>query len=298
MWMIYGLIAVVLQTTRNAIQKELAQSIPRLVVTWIRCVFALPFLSIYYVVLVIVLGEAVYAYTWQFWLFAIAGGTFQIIASTLMLKAFALRSFMIGSCYGKSDSIQTALLGWILFSEALNPWAFVVICTSFSGILLISLKKESMSIRSFFDIRKNESTRIGLLIGTFFSLTALCIRQSILQLEASSILMASSTTLLVTIILQVIVLSLRFLIWDKGALASVRRNMGKASIIGLTNCLSSVTWYLAFGLINASYVTALGQIQMPLSIAYSRFVFRETLYAHELIGAGIIVVSIIILTFL
>ncbi len=297
MWLMYGLIAIGFQVTRTALQKELADSIPRLAATWVRYAFGLPFCLILWAVLW-GLGEQVYSFTLLFWLYSIAAGVLQIVATNLLLKVFTLRSFMVGTCYGKSDSIQTALLGWVLFGEALGILELAMVIAGFAGVLLVSVERDSMSVKSFLDIRGNKGAQIGILTGSCFALTALGIRQAILQLDATSVFMASTTTLVVVVVMQVVILFAYLCIRQRNSFSMIAKYMKKSTMVGLTSCIGSVFWFMAFATAYASYVKALAQIQMPLSILYSYLMFREKIYRHEIIGMAIIIISVTMLVFI
>lgn len=298
MWVGYGLIAISFQITRTALQKDLTKAIPRIVVTWIRYAFGLPFIIVFYVVLLVVFRQKVIAIAWPFWIFATLGALLQIVATNLLLKLFTMRSFVVGTCYGKSDSIQTAVLGYLFFAESLNVFELFIIVAGFGGVLLMSLEKNAMSIRAFFDIRKNESAKNGILTGMLFSLTALCIRQAILHVDASTTLMASSTTLIFVVFLQVLLFFVYLFQRRRPELKAIRGNVRASLFVGLSSCIGSVFWFMAFASAYAAYVKALAQLQMPLSILYSYLFFKEKIYRHEVIGMLIIIASVTLLVLL
>jgi len=57
----------------------------------------------------------------------------------------------------------------------------------------------------------------------------------------------------------------------------------------------SFCWFLAFTLQNAAYVKALGQVELILSLLASVLFFREKISAREMLGIGLLGVSILAL---
>ena len=69
---------------------------------------------------------------------------------------------------------------------------------------------------------------------------------------------------------------------------------GIASFIGLTSALGSIGWFTAFALENASYVRAVGQIEVVFTLLISAFYFRERILPREHIGIALAVVGVLL----
>ncbi|MEO1264731.1 MAG: EamA family transporter, partial [Pseudomonadota bacterium] len=63
--------------------------------------------------------------------------------------------------------------------------------------------------------------------------------------------------------------------------------------IGLTSALGSIAWFTAFAIQNASYVRAVGQIEVVFTLLISWLYFREKLTAIELAGIGVTVAGVL-----
>ena len=59
--------------------------------------------------------------------------------------------------------------------------------------------------------------------------------------------------------------------------------------------LASVGWFTAFTLQNASYVRALGQIELLFTFVATTRVFREKVSVLEYLGCALIVIGILVL---
>jgi drug/metabolite transporter (DMT)-like permease len=82
--------------------------------------------------------------------------------------------------------------------------------------------------------------------------------------------------------------------WKEPAVFSAiwpnRRIIG---FIGLTSALGSIGWYTAFALQNASYVRAVGQIEVVFTLLVSWLYFRERLTALEYTGMAVTVAGVL-----
>ena len=65
--------------------------------------------------------------------------------------------------------------------------------------------------------------------------------------------------------------------------------------VGLTSMGGSFCWFWAFTLQNAAYVKALGQIELLLSLLASVLFFKEQITRREIVGMGLLILSILAL---
>ena len=68
-------------------------------------------------------------------------------------------------------------------------------------------------------------------------------------------------------------------------------------IIGIGFFFESLSWFYAFTLIQASFVRAIGQIELLFSYYSSRYFFKEKVKATEIIGIIIFVLGVTLLLF-
>ena len=70
--------------------------------------------------------------------------------------------------------------------------------------------------------------------------------------------------------------------------------LGPCLFIGLTSALGSIGWFTAMTLENASYVKAVGQVEVIFTLMISSLYFRETLSRLELTGMAVIVAGVLL----
>ena len=68
-------------------------------------------------------------------------------------------------------------------------------------------------------------------------------------------------------------------------------------LIGIGGFFASLSWFYAFTLIQASFVRAVGQIELLFSYFSSRYFFKEKVKATEIIGIIIFVFGVTLLLF-
>jgi drug/metabolite transporter (DMT)-like permease len=64
--------------------------------------------------------------------------------------------------------------------------------------------------------------------------------------------------------------------------------------IGVTSTLGSIAWFTAFALQNASYVRAVGQVEVVFTLLISVLYFRERINPLELAGIAATVAGVLL----
>src|SRR5690606_38340186 len=134
-WIFFTLLAASLQSVRTAGQKSLTAHVSPLTATAVRYFYGLPFVLLYlaalgwvYWPLVSEQVEVVLS-NGHFFAFTLAAGATQILATLALLRVFAFRNFAVGTSLAKTEAIQIAVLGALLFGEGLGiaAWLAVII---------------------------------------------------------------------------------------------------------------------------------------------------------------------------
>ena len=81
---------------------------------------------------------------------------------------------------------------------------------------------------------------------------------------------------------------------DRDELIRVFTCWRPAVMVGLFGALTSIGWFSAFTLQNATYVRALGQIELVFTFVATLFFFREKISSREYVGIALIIGSIIL----
>lgn len=280
-WVWLSILGAVVQNIRAALQKSLTADLDVLGAAYTRFVFALPFAWAY----VLWLAPAVEV-TPEFYLYALAGGLGQIAGTIWLLAAFTTRNFAVATALSKTETIQTVILSLVVLNELVSAWGLAGIVVSLAGIWLLN------PVGSLQGIDKGMLN--GLLSGLGFAVAAVCYRGASLSLPELPFHEQAACTLAAALSIQTLVfgvyLYFRGQAQLRGALLSWRRSIW----VGLTGAAASACWFSAMALVNASYVRALGQIELVLSFAVSILWFKEKTTPSEVLGVGILTAGIVV----
>ena len=295
LWVPITLAAAFMQNLRSALQKHLKESLSTSGATFCRFVYAVP-LALAYVSL---LGEG-YGLEWptpnpRFVLFAMLGGIAQITATALLVSLFSLRNFAVGTTYSKTETVQTAIFGFILLGEPVSLAAALAIGISLVGVLAISVARSTLTLRNLLVGWTDRAALIGVLSGTFFGVSAVSYRAASLSLGGDGFLMQAAFTLACVLVFQTVLMAAWIRVREPGELTRVGRAWRVAAFVGVSGMLGSAGWFTAMTLENAAYVRALGQVELVFTFMASWFFFRERSTGLEIAGVLLIVAGILIL---
>ena len=289
-WVVWTLLAALMQSVRTAGQKRLAGFVSPLTATLVRYLFGLPFALIYLAYLSLDSQQQLPDPTYVFYLSGLAAGLLQILATVLLIRLVSLRNFAVGSTLIRTEILLTALIGVTLFTEEISSIGWLAMLISVVGLILISVSRQS-GFASFW----NRSAAYGLAAGLAFALTSLFLRQASLSLGLADAAHAAGITLVYMVLLQTVV-CLGLVFWQKPEeLKVLPERFAACTFIGVTSVMGSAGGFTAMTLQSASYVKTLGQIEFLFTLGLSVFYFKERPNPTELLGMGCIVVGSMLL---
>ena len=291
LWVLFAVLAAAAQTVRIAAQKVLAGGrLTPAAATWARFLFSAPLVAALVISYGTVTDQTLSLPTPAFWAYGLVGGVAQILATICTVTLFSMRAFAVGITFKKTEVMLTALAGLILLGDAVSLWGALAIAIGFLGVLLLSDPPEGGSLF-------NRASALGLLSGVFFALSAFTYRGATLESATGDPILTGGATLAVVTLWQTVILGL-WLAWKqpgqiKATLAAWRQSV----IVGATSLVGSWCWFAAFSLANAAYVFAVGQVELIFSLLVGWLWFRERVSAREVLGMGVLTVSILVVSF-
>ena len=294
-WVVITVIASLSQTFRSVFQKNIIEDVGVLASAYSRFVFALPFVALLAVLFLgaqeIVLLKTI---SLKEWFFLIAASICQILFTIILIKLFTLRSFAIGIAFSKTEVIQTTLLEIIIIGFILTSHVFLSIIIGFIGMLFMSKQKliGKLGYNSLF----LKQVTLGVLCGIFLGLSSVLYKVALDSvttdliykkvLVLSFLALAFQSVIFGTYIVSTEgkqnVLKL-FSIWKKGL------------PVGFFGCAATFCWFTAFSLVDATFVRAVGQLEIVFSVLISYVFYKEKITGFELIGMSLITISILAL---
>ncbi|WP_370282546.1 EamA family transporter [Pseudooceanicola sp.] len=292
-WVLLTFGAVVFQTARFMLQKQLsAAALSASGATFARFLYSAPLVLAAVPLLLAAKGLDWPAMPPLFWLYAWIGGATQIFATVFVLLIFRSRNFAVGITLKKTEVLLTALVSLVVLGEGVSIPALVAIVVGMTGVLILSNMPEGQG--AWWRRLDSRAALLGIGSGVFFAVSGVCYRGATLQIAVDDPLTRAVVTLAAVGISQLIGMGLWMHLRERGQIGKVVAAWRTAGLIGLASLGGSVCWFTAFTLQNATYVYAVGQSEVILSLLASYVIFRERLSWRE--GTGIALVSVSVLS--
>ena len=289
-WIIFTISGAFFQNLRSSLQKKLNKDLSTVASTYVRFAFALPFaILIFFLnfgnfeIISKILKQTDFIY-----LTTIAS-IFQIIFTFTLLYLFNFSNFVVGTSLSKTEVVQVAIFEYFLLKDKLNIFGIFGIIIATVGVIIISIKDLKLFFSNFF----SKTTFIGLLTGLFLGLSVVFFRAAALSLEDfSSNFDKAIITLFFGLIIQTFLISIYLLVYERSEFRKFRNNKLESCLAGLTGFLATLSWFFAFTFIQASFVRALGQVEIFFSFVSSKYFFKEKVTKMEIIGIIIFVFGV------
>ncbi len=295
-WVYFTLLAAFMQAIRTAGQKHLSGQLNAMATTGVRYLFALPFAWFYVWWLLDYKEIQVPSLTPVFLHYALLACVMQIWGTVCLVAAFKYRNFAVATSLAKTEAIQVAVVGALLFSVSLSTIGWLSVVIGVVGVLLVS--KVKFRVKDFIgDSQSLIGLGYGLAAGLGLAITTLLIRESSLALN-TNLMVSAAITLVFMVSVQSIISSLYIYIQDKSQFSLMLTHWKVCLFVGITSLLGSIGWFTGASYQNAAYVKALGQIEFFITLALTYRIFKETITLKEYIGMFLIVFSVTILLLL
>lgn len=292
LWVWVTLAAAAVQTLRFVLQKRLkGLGLSTAGATFSRFVFAAPLAGSAVVALMAAQGAGLPALGPGFWAYAVAGGLAQIIATFCTVALFSERSFAVGIAFTKTEAIQVAGFSALLLAEPVSGMGLLAIGVGTLGVLALSRPVGGWRAGGW----QPRALWLGVLAGGFFGLSAIGYRAATIAVDSPDPLMRALVALVCVTAFQTLAMAL-WLVWrEPGELGRVAARWRAVLPVGVTGVLGSAGWFTAFALQNAAYVRSLGQVELIFSILASVLFFREKVRGTEVLGMGLLALSIVLI---
>lgn len=294
LWIPITIAAAGFQTVRFMLQKSLSSvKLSAAGATFARFAYSLPLALLGLVVVLQVTELSLPDLSARFWVFAIIGGTSQILATICVVALFKQRNFAVGITFKKTEVIQTAIVGFVVLGDQVSTGALGAIVVGLLAVLLLS--KTPGGDGAWWQHLTNRASRLGLGSGVLFAFSSVSYRGASLELGYIDAWFRALVTLAAVVTFQFVSMGIWLLWRDRAELRAVWNTRRTGVFVGLTSLCGSFCWFFAFTLQNAAYVKALGQVELLLSLLASTLFFRETITRREIAGMLLLGASILAL---
>ena len=222
-------------------------------------------------------------------------GVAQIVATSLMIHAFSLRNYAVGTVYSKTETVFVALYATFIASEPLKFGAWMGILVCLGGVVILSLRGSFANVRSVLADLTHKGARYGILSGAIFAIAAGTIREASKVLPDGDFMIRGITVLACMNTIQIVLMALYLAHRDRPQLGKVWFNWRSSVWVGIFSVLGSAGWALAMTLENAALVRAVGQIELVFTFIASHVVLKERPSAGEWVGSILVVGGVVLI---
>lgn len=295
LWIPLTIAAAFFQNIRSALQKHLKGKLSTLGAAYVRFVFAWPVALVYFFAVIYLEGQPLPGFSTSFLFYALIGGICQIMFTVFLLWLFSFHNFAVGTTISKLETVMVAIFGLVLLGDRITPPVIIAIAMSSAGLIILSAGQAKLSIDNLISGLWRLPTLIGLACAAWLGMSVVLFRAASLSLGLDSYLVAASFTLLIVLVLQIATMGILIGIREPEQLKKMLLHWRPAALVGISGGLASIGWFSAFTLQNATYVRALGQIELLFTFVVTLMVFREKVSLKETVGIALIAISIILI---
>ena len=306
-WIVIAMCAALMQAVRTAAQKTLNQRMSNLGTTYVRSIFGLPVMLGFLGYVLAQFGGGWPKMRADYLLLTAGAAAAQIFATMALIYMFKLRNFAIGTMLTKVDILMTAIIGTALFSESLSVNGVAALLVIVSGVLLMTLGRMGVEALASADGIAaqlfGKATQMALLCALLFTFSYLLLREALLVMEpaagysvpdgVAAMFWRGAWTVVIATLMQTVVVGGYLFLTERGVFREMRASAKIGTFIGVTSAIGSIGWYTAFAMQNASYVRAVGQIEVVFTLLIAWFYFRERMTRLELLGVALTVAGIL-----
>lgn len=184
LWIPITIAAAFFQNLRSAFQKHLKGVLSTSGATFSRFAFAAPLAALYACGLAVLFGFPLPRPNPTFALYGAIGGVAQISATALLVYLFSFRNFAVGTTYSKTETVQTAIFGFVILGDPLGLGAAAAIVISLIGVMAISVARTRLGAAGLVTSLTDRPALIGVASGACFGISAVSYRAASLSLGA------------------------------------------------------------------------------------------------------------------
>lgn len=293
-WLPATLTAGAVQAWRTAVQRRVSQALSVNAAGLVRYLYGLPFTLLLLGGYRLLFPGLLPSPDPLFLLFCLGGGLTQIIATNLLIMAFAHRNFVVGTAYSKTEAVQGAILSFLLMGERLHPLAWAGIGCGVAGVMLLSTGGRRMGPLDFLKALGQPAALTGIASGFFFALTAVCIRRATQQVGGGDPIMAALIVLMVTVAMQTMMQGGLLLLREPEQMGKVLRSWRISGQVGLLSSLGSACWFTGFATAPVALVRIVGQVEVAFTLGFGHFYLGERMTRSEVSGLLLVVGGVVL----
>ncbi len=297
-WIAVSVTAALFQCWRTAMQQKLRGQMSVNAAGFVRYLYGAPMALVLFLISLTVTGQIIPTPNCMFILWCDLGGLGQILATNLLIMSFGYRNFAVGTAYSKTETVQSAIIAFIVLHETLSPFAWFGIVVGLVGVMTLSLAGRGLNAGELARATIQPAALCGLGSGLIFGFTTVFIKLGNLSIEGDHVVVRALFTLIVTNSLQ-IAMQGAYLLWREPAELRKAFTSWRTSMwVGTLSAGGSACWFTGFAIAEVALVRAVGQVEIVFTLLFSRFYLKETLKPGDVAGLTLVVLGVLLIILL
>ncbi len=292
-WLPATLLAALFQACRTAVQQRVRAELSVNAAGLVRYLYGLPVGALLLALYLGWKGASLPAIDPPFIAFCAAAGLAQIIGTNLLLMAFGYRNYVAGTAFAKTEAMQGALLAFLSLGEALSWLTIGGIALGVAGVMIVAAGGQRLRAADIVQ----PAALCGLGAGLGFTMTSIFIKSATLELATADKVLAALTALVLVNACQTAMQG-GYVAWrEREQLPRVLTTWRTSGQVGLLAAVGSACWFTGFATAPVALVRAVGQVEVIVTLGFSRFYLKEARKPGEapglmLVGIGVMLALI------
>lgn len=234
-----------------------------------------------------------------FWQTIIILLPFEILALLLYMRSIKVSPLSLVIPFLAFTPMFIIITGWLVLGESLSLSGCLGIFFTVLGAYILNLKHASKGfLMPFKAIAREPGSRMMLLVAAIYSLTSVLGKRAILHSEP--VFFACFYFVILGIVTPIAIFFWTRLSGNNRAIFpsfNDKRNWQGFWGVGLAQALMVLTHMWAISLAPAAYMIAVKRTSLIFSVLYGRMIFKETETVQRLMGAVIMLLGVIVISF-
>jgi len=284
--LVFAFLTAFFESIKDVLSKRSLKGINEYVVAWALWFFPFPLL------LIVLMIMGIPSIGSQFWLALISGGTFNVVATILYMKAIKYSDLSISVPLLAFSPLFLLITSPLLVGEFPNQYGLIGILLIVIGSYVLNIKKRSEGFFQPFKSLINETgSRLMLIVALIWSVSANIDKVGILN--SSPFLWITAMSAFVSITLLPLVLTK--IPKRKKELKSWTYSLFP---IGIIYGLTIINQMVAISITIVPYVISIKRTSTILSVFWGYFIFKENYIKDRLTGVVIMIAGVLLITLL
>lgn len=294
-WLPITIVAALLQCWRTALQQKLRHQLSVNAAGFVRFLYGAPTALLIFLAGLAITCAPMPVPNVRFFLYCLAGGLLQIVATNLLIMSFGYRNFAVGTAYGKTEAAQSAVIALIVLHEVLQPLSWAGIALGLCGVMTLSLVGRGIRPRDIRAATVQPAALCGLGAGFLFACTTVFIKLANQSIPGPSLVVKALFAVVLTNTLQILMQG-SWLLWREPAQLRKTFTTWRSSMwAGTLSGCGSACWFTAFALADVALVRSVGQIEIVFTLLFSRFYLKEQLKRTDMAGLVLVVGGVLLI---